>query len=397
MCKTHSDRRHPSRHTAGCLRLLVGLVLAALTIPSGLTETGAAPILLPVEVLGNDGTTVSRAFTLQATAAASVRSLWLQIHGLRYADQGSIQVNNSTWIPLNNNTVSVAEPGKTFGGIGGGFATLVMTIPLPDVTVQGGENTIRFRFNRSDGVVSSYRVLAWNFLTTEGKKILPPQSFVEDAPESWTPPLPDAAAVQTGRELWHTAQLAANNFPNSPKIQARCADCHAQDGRDLKYFNYSNASIVSRARFHGLSELQSEQIASYIRSLPLPNPGRPWNPPYQPGPGVDAQPVSNWAAGAGLSWVLDHDTDALPYLVHQQADAANPAVRALNAHELAAQITPAIFRPDGNLNAREVPIALQLPDWNQWLPRVHPKDAWGPAFSESAFAALVRRGGECRD
>ena len=388
MCQTRSDRRHPSRHVAGWSRLLVGLVLAALTIPSGLTGTGTAPILLPIEVLGNDGTTVSRAVTLQTTSAESVRSLWLQIHGLRYADQGSVQVNNRTWIPLNNNTVSVAEPGKTFGGIGGGFATLVVTIPLPGGTVLGGENTIRFRFNRSDGVVSSYRILAWNFLTAEGKMILPPESFVEDPPESWTPPLPDSASIQTGRELWHTAQLAANNFPNSPRIQARCADCHAQDGRDLKYFNYSNASIVSRARFHGLSELQSEQIASYIRSLPLPNPGRPWNPPYQPGPGVDAQPVSSWAAGAGLSWVLDQDTDSLPYLVHQNAGAANPSVRALNAHELAAEITPAIFRPDGNLNARQIPIALQLPDWNQWLPRVHPKDAWGPAFTESAFAAL---------
>ena len=60
----------------------------------------------------------------------------------------------------------------------------------------------------------------------------------------------------------------------------------------------------------------------------------------------------------------------------------------MNVHELVAQITPDIFRPDGNLNAREIPIALQLPDWNQWLPRVHPKDAWGPAFTESAFAAL---------
>jgi hypothetical protein len=388
MCQTLSDRRHPRRHIAGWSRLLVGLVLAVLTIPSGLTGTGTAPILLPIEVLGNDGTTVSRVVTLQSTSAESVRSLWLQIHGLRYADQGSVQVNNSTWIPLNNNTVSVAEPGKTFGGIGGGFATLVVTIPLPDGTVLSGENSIRFRFNRSDGVVSSYRVLAWNFLTAEGKKILPPETFVEDAPESWTLPLPDAASIQTGRELWHTAQLAANNFPNSPRIQARCADCHSQDGRDLKYFNYSNASIVSRARFHGLSELQSEQIASYIRSLPLPNPGRPWNPPYQPGPGVDAQPVSSWAAGAGLAWVLEHDTDALPYLAHQNADAANPSVRALNAHELAAEITPAIFRPDGNLNARQIPIALQLPDWNQWLPRVHPKDAWGPAFTGSAFAAL---------
>ena len=66
----------------------------------------------------------------------------------------------------------------------------------------------------------------------------------------------------------------------------------------------------------------------------------------------------------------------------------NPAGKASNLGVLARQITPEMFRPDGNLNAHEIPIALQLPDWNQWLPRVHPKDAWGPAFSQSEFAAL---------
>jgi hypothetical protein len=69
---------------------------------------------------------------------------------------------------------------------------------------------------------------------------------------------------------------------------------------------------------------------------------------------------------------------------------SNPAApgHALNVRELVGQITPDIFRPDGNLNARQIPIALQLPDWNQWLPHVHPKDAWGPTFTQSAFAAL---------
>ena len=349
-------------------------------------------ILLPIEVLGAN-TTVSRSIVLQAGQAGSVRSLWLQIHGLRYADQASVQINTSAWIPLNNNTVTIAEPGRSYGGIGGGFSTLVMTLPLPNGTVVGGDNTIRFRFNQTDGVVSSYRVLAWNFLTVEGRKILPPDSFVEDVPESWTPPLPDAASIQAGREVWQTASLVASSLPNSPRILAHCADCHAQDGRDLKYFNFSNASIVARARFHGLSTLQSEQIASYIRSLPTPNPGRPWNPPYQPGPGLDEQPILSWAAGAGLDWVLDQDTDTLPYLIRQHGGgmktaSSNPAGNAPNLRELAGQITPDIFRPDGNLSAREIPIALQLPDWNQWLPRVHPKDAWGPAFAQSSFAAL---------
>ena len=50
------------------------------------------------------------------------------------------------------------------------------------------------------------------------------------------------------------------------------------------------------------------------------------------------------------------------------------------------QISPDVFRPDANLNPREILIALQLPDWSQWLPHVHPKDAWGPAFAQSEFA-----------
>jgi hypothetical protein len=377
------------RYLSGWQQLSAGLFLAALTICIAFGDATTGPILLPIEVLGADGTTVSRTVTLQAGQAESVRSLWLQIHGLRYASQASVQINTNAWIPLNNSTVTIAEPGRTYGGIGGGFSTLVMTLPLTNGTVVGGDNTIRFRFNQTDGIVSIYRVLAWNFLTVEGMKVIPPSDFAEDEPENWTPPLPDAASIQAGRELWHSASLAASSLPNSPRIQAHCADCHAQDGRDLKYFNFSNASIVARARFHGLSTLQSEQIASYIRSLPLPHPGRPWNPPYQPGPGLDAQPISSWAAGAGLAWVLEKDVDTLPYLVRRHGDGTNPAASTpASLRELARQITPEMFRPDGNLSAHEIPIALQLPDWNQWLPRIHPKDAWGPAFTESAFAAF---------
>jgi hypothetical protein len=387
-------RRHsPILRAAVWHELLACLFLAAITTSFGLAATTTGQILLPIEVLSADGAAVSRTVALPAGQAESVRSLWLQIHGLRYADQGSIQVNTSAWVPLNNATVTIAEPGKSFGGIGGGFATLGMTLPLPNGTVVGGTNTIRFRFNQTDGVTSAYRVVAWNFLSIDGKKILPPDDFREDAPETWTPPLPDAASVLAGRELWHTASLAANSLPNSPRIQARCADCHADDGRDLKYFNFSNNSIVDRSRFHGLSTLQGEQIASYIRSLPLPNPGRPWNPPYQPGPALDDQPISSWAAGAGLAWVLDQDTETLPYLLSQQGArvnqaASNPPANAPNLREFLGQITPDVFRPDGNLNARQIPIGLQLPDWSEWLPRVHPKDAWGPDFAQSEFAVF---------
>lgn len=375
-------------------RRLLPPLLAVIAISAGFGDTATERLLLPVEVLGATGTIVSKTVSLRADQAQSVRALWLQVHRLRYPDEGSVQVNASEWIPLNNSTVTVAEPGKSFGGIGGGFATLTMTLPLPKSCADTGTNTIRFRFNETDGFASGYRVLAWNFLREDGTKIIPAGNFVDDVPDAWAPPLGDAVSIQAGKELWHSAALVASSLPNSPSIQAHCADCHAQDGRDLKYFNFSNRSIVARSTFHGLSILQGEQIASYIRSLPFPSPGRPWNPPYQPGPGVDERSISDWAAGAGLAWVLDQDVDGLRYLVAQDTGQSinHTSAVSANARELAQQITPNVFRPDGDLNARQIPISLQLPDWSEWLPRVHPKDAWGSAFTQSAFAALYDGG-----
>ena len=370
---------------------VVRLLLAALTIPSGPAETPRGRVSLPIEVLGADGTTVSRSVTLDEAQGDTVRFLWLETHGLHYASQASVQVNQSGWIPLNNETVTVSEPGKSYGGIGGGFATLGITMALPKGTVVAGSNTIRFRFNGTDGLASGYRVLAWNFLTGDGGKVLPPQEFVEDDPGSWKAPRDDSASIDAGKELWHHAPLVASSLPNSPRIAARCADCHAQDGRDLKYFNFSNHSIVTRSMFHGLSEQRGELIASYIRSLPVPHPGRPWNPPYQPGPGLDEQAISTWAAGAGLGWVLERDANAMPYLVSPRGVAASKAESTLPAdvpglQEMLGLIRPNLFYPDGNLSPHEIPIALQLPDWSEWLPRIHPKDAWGKAFADSEFA-----------
>ncbi|MGB8472465.1 MAG: hypothetical protein WCE61_00105 [Candidatus Acidiferrum sp.] len=368
------------------------LLLAGIPISIGFADTTADQILLPIEVLSADGAAASRSAALNAGQVDSVKFVWLEIHGLQYGEEASVQVNSGDWMPLNNSTVTVSEPDRSFGGIGGGFSTLAMTLPLGSGTVNAGTNTIRFRFNQTDGFSSMYRVLRWNFLTAEGKKVIPAEDFVEDAPEKWTPPLPDEASIEAGRKLWHTASLAASSRPNSPRIQAHCGDCHAQDGRDLKYFNFSNDSIVDRARFHGLTKLEGEQIASYIRSLRLPNPGRPWNPPYQPGPGVDEQPVSSWAAGAGLDWVLEKDKDGLRYLLGANGagtkEASNRAGATANLLELAGKITSELFRPDGNLDAREIPIVLQLPDWSHWLPRVHPKDAWGASFARSEFAEM---------
>lgn len=318
--------------------------------------------MLPIEVLGADNTTC--VVTLDVPTGAV--KLWLQIHNLSYQNKASVQINNGPWVNLSNSTpgLAVAEPGKRYGGIGGAFHTLKLSLDLVPGSVRVGTNTLRFRFNQTDGLSMGYRVIGLNFLNNQGQKLLPETALPEDNPNTWQPPLPSAADIAAGEQLWRTAVLKDSPLPAAITLKARCTSCHAQDGRDLKYFNFSNFAIVERAKFHGLSELQGTQIASYIRSLNVPNPGRPWNPPFQPGPGLDSKPIAEWSAGAGIDWALDKDSDTQQYIPGGGINRA------------------ALL--DGNhikqMNIQEIPIAFQLPDWNHWLPRIHPLDSVGSDF-----------------
>ena len=222
-----------------------------------------------------------------------------------------------------------------------------------------------FRFNHTDGDSIGFRVIGLNVLDDQGKHLLPRAIFAQENPDLWTAPLTSASDLQAGEKAWRTATLRTNYLAGTGNIQAHCGDCHSEDGRDLKYFNFSNHSIIERSKFHGLSEMQGEQIASYIRSLNVPSPGRVWNPPYQPGPGLDAKPVEEWSAGAGIDWVLDNDNDTLPYVFPNGVNAG-------------AITEGGTFK---RLNMREIPVALLLPDWLKWLPRVYPLDAVGTAFT----------------
>jgi hypothetical protein len=324
------------------------------------------PVSLPVEVMGADGTTVGVTVAVPDGANLTGQStLWMQIHGLKYETEASVQVNSSEWLPINTANVTLEGNAAAFGGIGGGFSTLQVSMNLPAGTIGTGINTITFRFNGTDTVVSGFRVLAFN-LRSDGTNLLPAAQFVTDDPNAWQPPSALASDIAAGKSLWQNAPLTGPTSSGGVQsMHAHCSDCHTEDGRDLKYFNYSNTSIEARSVFHGLTAQQGQQIASYIRSLNLPNPGRPWNPPYQPGPGLDSQSVENWSAGAGLDAVLDSDAAMLAYL----APGGSTAGWAATSY----------------LNPRETPIDLQLLDWNSWLPQVHPTDAFSVSFTGNAL------------
>lgn len=311
-----------------------------------------AAILLPIEVLGPTGTTETVAITDSVKGATY---LDLRMHGLTYPNKASVKVNDGVWLPLNNENVIYPHKEAMFWGMGGPLSTLRMRVPLANwAGLNDGTNTLSFRYSDTNGLTIGFRVLGIAF---DG---IPVES-VEQNPRDFKAPRTDPESILKGRDLWFNAPLVDGFTP----IRARCADCHMQSGYDLRYFNYSPKSIIERSVFHRLSIEDSELIASYILSLPFASDNaRPWNPPYQPGPGADSKPVSDWAAGEGINAVLEHDLDMIPYVLR--------------------------FWPfTATLNAREVPLTIQLPDWNRWLPQVHPLDAYPEYMDTNAITTLT--------
>jgi hypothetical protein len=341
-------------------------------------------ITLPVEVIGAPGTEAAVTFNLSASQAQQAQRLWLQTHNVRYAEKASVKINNGAWTPLNNTSATMQGTSKTYGGIGGSIATLKMTLPVAASTLVAGINTISFRFNVGNGLTIGYRIVNLNLLDSAGQRLIPAATFVKTDPATWTVPANNSSAadIAIGRSLWSSASLKANANANAANIIARCGDCHTQNGADVKYFGYSNKSIIERAQFHGLTQTQGNQIAAYIRTLPVKAVGRPWNPPYQPGPGTSTKPNDEWAAGAGIDNVLDDDWDTINHIFPQGIKRDALMIGDTNKFK--------------RFSSHDTPIAFQLPDWNHWLPELHPYDAFGKATADGlkSFKAykVIRQG-----
>ena len=354
--------------------LFINLIFLANVI----AQNAGDMILLPVEVLGAEGTIEERTITLTTEQLAKVDVLWLQVNNLGYQNKASIRINDQDWVHLNHNTVSIQSPEKERGGMAhGGHNTIRFSLPIAGLMI--GLNTIQFRFNISDAISNGYRIVKLNLQDNNQINILDSSFFEDDDPAQWTGPYTDAASIQAGKDLWYYADLESNYLELGKKgfwygyelkgkepINAKCTSCHTQDGRDLEIFSYSNKSIIERSKFHNLNEEEGKLIASYIRSLSdekdnVGRYGRPWNPPYQPGPELENKPIEEWAAGAGLDAVLEADKDMLPYMFPN----------GINQDEVYDR-----FDSDKMVDRTLLPIAIQFPDWKHWLPIIHPMDAY---------------------
>ena len=332
---------------------LIGL-LAAGTMANCRTDAAWTPPSLTntfpvVEVIGVPGTTASASFM----APTNATTLWLTVSGLGYSNKASIQINlTGSWIPLNNQTCVFDFPGNQLNGIGGPLSTLNFKVPAANLK-PGARNTVTFMFNSTDMISTGYRVLAINVLDATGKRLLPDtKPTLTLNSKTYTP-----ADIAAGAQLWTNAPLKASWA--GAAMQAKCYDCHAYDGSDLKYFGFSDLAIGERARFHGLDANGQRQIVAFIRNNTETPAGSPWDPPYQPGPGQSAKPYTQWAAGAGLKWVLPQDSYTMDYIFA----GGSPQ-----------------FSFTNTLNTRDIPIATPLPVWNEWLPRVSPLEAYGTSF-----------------
>ena len=349
-------------------------------LPDGINQG----FVLPVEVLGDEGKLARRTINLSSSLVANTESLWLLVNNLGYQDKASVKINDGPWVSLNHQTVEIERQELARGGMThGGYNTIRIKLPVRN-WLKSGQNRLNFRFNYSDGLSIGYRVVDVNFLDRNGRTLFDNSQLTKVDPSTWEGPYTDPARIAEGKRLWYNANLISNYLSTDGKwyqhglssgqaINAKCADCHTQDGRDLEYFAYSNLSIIERSKFHGLNEEEGKLIASYIRSLSSEHEeveryGKPWNPPYPPGPAIGELSVGEWAAGAGLEAVLDDDRDMLQGMFGKTSGFTQEDVEEY-------------FDSDKMWDTSQQAISFQLPDWKHWLPIIHPKDA----FSRSNY------------
>lgn len=394
------------------------VLLFAVSVVAFTVSPVANTVTLPIRVMPPDGaSTHTESVTLSTSTPSSVDRLYVHAHQISYhvggTTQGewegfdvegaaSIRINGGSWIDVRDQNVTCAYPESEYGCVGGGPPNLRFSIPVNNAE---SENTIEFRFNGTKGVRSGYRVLKLGLMSGgDNLESFDPNNdgvhenaFVYEDPSDWSAPdgYGTSTAIQEGKDLFTSRDILVDRITGSPEsITAACNDCHALNGLDLKYFNYSNESIIARSRFHGLSEEQGKQIAAYIRSLTLRHedgstyeaPGTPWDPPFQPGHTSLAsgkKPTEThpdlWSAGAGLDDVLNRDEEMLPYMFPKNGDPANGTAAYVESSTGKTQLSWKNIRLDqGPLPAVDWPIAVQFADWNNWLPDVAPVD--NPSF-----------------
>ena len=412
-----------SRRTVRSFLPIIGLLALLLLVMAFTVHSlmmNANTVTLPIEVFPKDGRSVHvEPVTVGISDPSGADSMYIQIHAPGYnkneytigdyndystyqLDQkASFRVNGGGWIDIDNQNFVPRWPESTYytkpgdgdprghmeGPIGEYLHTLRGALSLEETgDLTPGENTIEFRFNGTEGITSGYRIIDLE-VRAGSANLIDGTTFEDEDFTAWGPPdgFDNSSDISAGQSLFAERNIlhdggAVFGPDQTEDITASCADCHARDGSDLKFYNYSNRSIVARSMFHGLTEEEGKQIAAYVRTRDLPYDdlagwdenncgGTPWDPPYQPGPGLDDKPAECWGRGAGVdAWLVDQQ-DQFEFWQNEMEEGRTD--------------TRSLY----GINVREMPTTVLFPDWNNWLPDIHPLDAIDedPATAEAQF------------
>jgi hypothetical protein len=282
------------------------------------------PTSVPLEVFA-DGRESALVFELdEASRNEKAFSLELTVHNIVVPSSASLQVNGGSALELSVTPFLHRSGGEVARG----------AVPIDASILRIGRNCVVFQYPhyaKLDGAeISGFRVLSAQLRA--GDRIVPPSSATTPGPSEARV---DAASIERGRAL----------FAQRTKASPACADCHAPSGADLKYYGFSDRSIIGRSALHELSADDAVAIASYVRALQVPVRGRPFDPPLQSGS------QNTEAAGAGYASVLDSD-DAFRARLFPSGVPATlgwDAVASVDTFRLATSVA--------------------FPSWHRWLPR----------------------------
>ncbi len=246
---------------------------------SSVAEAVAIDLALPIEVLGSgapdEPVIVSAELSVSAANVSAVETLYVQCHRCGFygppefealskplttvkaslrIDGGAGTSSDAPWLDVTDGNVTVDPAAAAHGGINGGYVTLGFHVSIDAATrarlvAAPARNTLEFRFNGSDGISNGFRILDVQFQDDSGRNLSPVVKQWADIANEKAAGAIASSASAVGKALWTGQNQLQKSVLVTRTMRAACSDCHAADGRDLQYFNYSDNAIVQRSRF----------------------------------------------------------------------------------------------------------------------------------------------------
>jgi hypothetical protein len=342
-----------------------------------MSNTPSGTVSIPIYLDGIGQPSQSRSVTLSGVGAGDTYLQLLLHHASIYpctAPKMTVSVNGQAAVGIMNNTVTVlpllGRP-DLMHGLGGSYEAMWVELRVPAGVAANGQNTLNFQHTFPAGTTTARTLIAipalnWRnsggsfLMVTNGVLV---EQDVLTGPD-YAPSAYNDTSVVNGQNYYENT---ITTYPGTAGSTTQpCAGCHTKTAWDMAYFSFPRVAVIGAARRFGAGEIDANNIYNYIwrRRATDTNAfgfGRVWNPPYQPGPGMDSKPIREWAAGAGINAVVQTDFDVFKDVF------GGPTVQYSVITNAWTKTGPGI-----GMNIREQRINIQLPSIYHWYPKFHP-------------------------